>query len=482
MSLSRRGFLGRSAVAGAGVAFVGSTEMLLAPGASAASANGDGDRHGGPQRPEFGYGPLVADPAGKLALPAGFSYQVVTHAGVTKLESGQYTPSNHDGTAAYHRHGGGTVLVVNHELGAMAGTELPVPALPRYTYDPALAGGCTVVETDRHGRRTREYVGVAGTAVNCAGGKTPWDTWLTCEETELLAGQGGATKDHGYVFEVDPYDSRANRDPEPIKALGRFAHEAAAVDPWRGHIYLTEDASGPNGLLYRWEPPKHYRGGRGRLKGLSDTAGTLAAMKAFDASGRFVDDLSRGVEIGTTYEVKWITVPDRDARTTPIRKQFTNSDVTRGRKLEGAWWGDGGAYIVTSFARTESPGVAHDGQVWFYDPNRRRLTLKLRFGVNPDPSVDGAFDGPDNISVSPYGGVILAEDGSGVQHLVGATSGNRSYPIARNDLNNGSPEDPEFSEFTGPTFSLDGRILFANVQTPGIMYAIKGPWRYHRDI
>ncbi len=472
MSLSRRGFLGRSAVAGAGVAFVGSTEMLLAPGASAAPGKGNG--HGGPNRPEYGYGPVIADPAGKLALPAGFSYQIVTQAGVTRLESGQFTPSNHDGTGAFHLRGGGTVLVNNHELGAAAGLPFPVPALDGYTYDPAMGGGCTIVETDKYGRRTREYVGVAGTAVNCAGGKTPWDTWLTCEETEALAGQSGATKDHGYVFEVDPYDRRANRDPKPIKALGRFAHEAAAVDPWRGHIYLTEDASNPNGLFYRWEPPRGYRGGRGRLGRIGDTEGSFTAMTCFDAAGNHVDDLARATEIGTRYDVTWITVPDRDARTTPIRKQFTNSDVTRGRKIEGIWWGDGGAYVVTSFARAESPGTPHDGQVWFYDPNRSRITLKLRFGVNSTPDVDGPYDGPDNISVSPHGGVILAEDGDGVQHLVGATSDNRSYPIARNDFND--------SEFTGPTYSQNGKILFANIQSPGIMYAITGPWRRHRDL
>ncbi|GAA4964053.1 PhoX family protein [Yinghuangia aomiensis] len=484
--VSRRGFLGRSAVVGAGIAFVGSTEMLLAPGASAAQGGNDQgeDRNGngrGP-RPEFGYGPLVADPAGRLALPAGFSYQIVTQAGVTKLESGHPTPSNHDGTGAFNRHGGGTVLVNNHELGGLVDkTPLPVPHIDGYVYDPAIAGGCTVVEADKHGRRIREYVGVAGTSTNCAGGKTPWDTWLTCEETETLAGQNGATKDHGYVFEVDPYDTRANRDPKPVKALGRFAHEAAAVDPWRGHIYLTEDAGNPNGLLYRWEPPRGFRGGRGRLKGLADTAGTLAAMKAVDASGKHVDDLSRATEIGTTYAVSWIPVPDRDARTVSVRKQFADTDITRGRKIEGTWWGDGGAYVVTSFARAESP-VQHDGQVWFYDPARRTLALKLRFGVNPNPAVDGAFDGPDNITVSPHGGVVLAEDGDGIQHLVGATSKNRAYPLARNDVNEGTADKPEYSEFTGPTFSQDGRILFANVQTPGTMFAITGPWRHHADL
>ena len=103
------------------------------------------------------------------------------------------------------------------------------------------------------------------------------------------------------------------------------------------------------------------------------------------------------------------------------------------------WWGDGGAYIVSSYARAESP-VQHDGQVWFYDPKRRTLTLKVLLGVNPDPSVDGAFDGPDNITVSPYGGLVIAEDGEGVQHLFGATDSGRTYPIARNDLNIGTED------------------------------------------
>lgn len=170
-------------------------------------------------------------------------------------------------------------------------------------------------------------------------------------------------------------------------------------------------------------------------------------------------------------------VPDRDARTTSVRKQFTEGQVTRARKLEGMWWGDGGTYIVSSFARTESP-VQHDGAVWFYDPKRRTLTLKVLLGVNPDPSADnGNFDGPDNITVSPYGGLVIAEDGEGIQHLFGATESGRTYPIARNDLNIGTAEKPEYSEFTGVTFSPDGRTLFANIQEPGIMLAITGPWK-----
>ncbi|GAA3366494.1 PhoX family protein [Streptomyces antimycoticus] len=484
MSLSRRDFAKRSAYTGAGVALVGSAGVLAtAPGALAAEATdagaaGTAGHDGGGA--SLGYGPLVEDPKGILALPKGFRYKIITRTGETKLESGESTPSNHDGTATFEGSRGATLLVNNHELaGPRSDWPHPVPLIEGLVYDPAASGGCTVVEVSKYGDHVTEWVGIAGTATNCAGGRTPWGTWLTCEETEDKAGQNGMTKDHGYVFEVDPHDRNANRDPKPIKALGRYAHEAVVVDPKRGHLYLTEDASGPNGLLYRWVPPHGFEHGRGKLDRLKDDAGVLQAPKCYDSGGNFVDDLSRATKTGTVYGVDWEPVPDRDAKTVSVRKQFKDGEITRARKLEGMWWADGGAYIVSSFAREESP-VQHDGQVWFYDPKRRTLTLKVLLGVNPDPSKDGAFDGPDNITVSPYGGLVIAEDGEGIQHLFGATEDGRTYPIARNDLNIGTAEEPEFSEFTGVVFSPDGSTLYANIQVPGIMLAITGPWRRQR--
>ncbi|MFF9364862.1 alkaline phosphatase PhoX [Streptomyces griseoluteus] len=477
MSLSRRDFARTTAVSGAGVVLAGSVGALATAPQALAAADLDGarDAHG---HPGIGYGPLVPDPDGILALPEGFSYRVVTYSGRTRLESGEPTPSNHDGTAAFAGPRGAVLLVNNHELkGPRANWKHPVPLAEGLVYDPAASGGCTVVEVRRD--HVAEWVGIAGTSTNCAGGSTPWGTWLTCEETEDRAGQNGMTKDHGYVFEVDPADRRANRAPKPLKALGRYAHEAVVVDPKRGHLFLTEDASGPNGLFYRWTPPEGFHHGRGRLRTLADDAGVLQAFRCFDSGGRFVDDLSRATRTGTVYGVDWVDVPDRDARTVPVRKQFTDGQVTRARKLEGMWWGDGGVYVVSSYAREESP-VRHDGQVWFYDPRRRTLTLKVLLGVNPDPSADGAFDGPDNITVSPYGGLVIAEDGEGVQHLFGATDGGRTYPIARNELNLGTESAPEYSEFTGVTFSPDGHTLFANIQEPGIMLAITGPWKRQR--
>lgn len=451
MSVSRRNLLRGAA---ATIMIAGSVEAIANPAAAST----------------VGYGPLVPDPNGLLALPQGFSYKIVAEAGKTLLESGEPTPSDADGTASFPSRGGST-LVNNHEIGG--GEPYRVPALAGLTYDPGAGGGTTNIDVDRHGARVREYVSLAGTHNNCAGGKTPWNTWLTCEETEQKAG-GAFQKDHGYVFEVDPFDRDANQNPVPLKFLGRYSHEAVAVSPRDSTIYLTEDANGPHGLYFRWTPPRGFHGGKGALRELAeatggDTAGQLQAMSCYHGS-QHIADLSEATKPGTRYKVRWVDVPERDAKTTSVRKQFTDDQVTRSRKLEGAWWSHGGAYFVASYARQSDGSVnEHDGQVWFYDPESETITLKTIFGVNPDPTQDTNFDGPDNITVSPYGGVILAEDGEGINHLVGVTPRGTAYPLARNDFND--------SEFTGPNFDVTGRILFANIQTPGYVFAITGPWR-----
>src|SRR5688572_132671 len=147
-----------------------------------------------------GYGPLVPDPAGRLSLPEGFRYRMVAEQGVTRLESGEPSPSDPDGAAAFeHPSGSGTILVCNHEIG---GDEpFPVPHVEGFVYDRAASGGTTTIEVDADGHPLRQYVSLAGTTTNCAGGRTPWGTWLSCEETEIVLDEP-----HGYVFEVDPYD------------------------------------------------------------------------------------------------------------------------------------------------------------------------------------------------------------------------------------------------------------------------------------
>jgi uncharacterized protein len=463
--VSRRWVLTRSA-AGAGIALAGSFAGLFGAGACTAAASVDGARRG---CDPGGYGPLVDDPAGLLALPAGFSYTVVAESGVTRLDSGEPSPSDPDGSASFVRHGGnGSVLVVNHEIG---GSEpYPVPHVAGFVYDPAAKGGTTTVEVDTDGNRLGQYVSLAGTHDNCAGGRSPWNTWLTCEEAESL---GGQTKPHGYAFEVDPYDQDANRDPQPIEALGRYAHEALVIDPDTGTIYLTEDAGTPNGLLYRWTPPAAALPlGRGVLRTLDGDAGVLEALKATTLAGAHVPDLSVATTPGTTLRAQWVTVPDRDAKLMSTRKQLANDQVTRSRKLEGMWWGDGGAYFVCSFARfADGSAAQHDGQIWFVDPLAQTIELKLRFAYTPSDQ-DGDPDGPDNITVSAYGGLILAEDGEGASHLVGCTDRGETFFFARTERND--------SEFTGPSFSQNKEVLFANIQSPGWVFAIRGPFAKQR--
>jgi secreted PhoX family phosphatase len=465
--LSRRSVLTRSA-AGLGIALSGSLNGLF--GAETALARGH-DAAGSPtgnSGDPAGFGPLVDDPAGLLSLPAGFSYTIVAQSGVTKLDTGEPTPSDPDGTASFVRKGGnGDVLINNHEVSG--GEPFVVPHVPGLVYDETTFGGTTTIEVDNEGNRVREYVSLAGTSTNCAGGRTPWETWLTCEETEEVKG-----KPHGYVFEVDPYDQAANQGPKPIKAFGRYAHESLVVDSRRGTVYLTEDATAPNGLLYRWTPPDDALPLRhGSLRALADDAGTLEALTAFTAAGVLVPDLSVATEPGTTYAARWVPVPDRDAATVSTRKQFADGTITRSRKLEGMWWGDDGAYFVASFARTTDGSAAqHDGQVWFIDPEAETIELKLHFAFTPTDQ-DNDPDGPDNITVSAFGGLIIAEDGDGVNHLIGSTPSGQVFFFARND-------HPENSEFAGPNFSHDKKFLFANVQSPGFVYAIQGPFRKQR--
>ena len=276
------------------------------------------------------------------------------------------------------------------------------------------------------------------------------------------------------MFEVDPANPSHNLHPTPLTALGRFAHEAVGVDPLRGDLYLTEDASGPLGLVYRFRPNDRHRS-YGALR----NGGTLTAMKC-TRRGTHVPDLSVFSTPGTTLHVEWVPVPDPQAATTSIRKQLAADQVTRSRKFEGVWWGDSTvdrsfdlrrdakAHIVCSFARLSDGSLAeHDGQVWGYDPERRTLTLELFLPLNPDPASD-LPDGPDNICVSPYGGFFLAEDGEGAQHLLAVDEHANVKPFARN---RGSG-----SEFTGVNFAPDGRTLFANIQDQGLCFAITGPF------
>ncbi len=411
----------------------------------------------------------------------------MTRAGVTRLDHGQgLTPADHDGMAVVTSRRGRYTLIQNHEIDP--GAELGVPHVEGTVYDEGAtdAGGCTVIATDARGRNLGEFVALAGTASNCAGGPTPWGTWLTCEETEDRAGDaweegdrsGVFAKDHGYVFEVW---ADGHADPTPIKCLGRYAHEALAIDKDRTRVYLSEDADEPNGLFYRWTAPRGVTLGPDVLTGLAPDAGTLAAMQIIMDDGSVLPDVAylTSAQLGRPFPVRWVEVPDRDARTVTVREQFADGEVTRGRKFEGVWGTSEGVYVVNSYAWEDgdlpADAVPHDGMVWFYDYRARTIELVTYF-PHQATSEDGAparyedltFDGPDNVTVTPWGSLVLAEDGSGASHVLSSTPGGPTYAIVRNQLND--------SEFCGPTFTDDGRVLFVNMQDPGLTLAITGPW------
>ncbi|MFF1376209.1 PhoX family protein [Streptomyces sp. NPDC058308] len=451
MSATRRQVLARSGALGAGIAFTGALSELFAGTAAA---------HG-----KAGYGPLVPDPDGLLDLPKGFRYKVLSREG-DDLRSGEgKVPSNHDGMAAFRGRNGGVHLVRNHENRVTG--KIGVPTVEGLTYDPMGKGGCTALSLDRRNNVLGERVAIAGTAVNCAGGPTPWGTWLTCEETEDKAGTNGYTKDHGFIFEVDPVDPHRT-GAVPLTAMGRFQHEAVAVDPRHGVVYETEDAfDKPFGLFYRFLPKKP-EGGRGSLR----AGGRLQAMRVPG-----VPDLSSIKETGAAFEnIEWVDVPDPLATRTAIRFQdFGKKGITHAQKLEGCYWGGSSVYFVSSFAhRAAGSAGDHFGQIWRYDPARRRLTLVIVFGPDTDIQLPG--ESPDNICLAPTGGLMVCEDGGGVQHVYGLTRGGEVYPMARGRQNIGTPQEPEWGEFAGVTFSPDHATMYVNCYTPGTTFAVTGPW------
>ena len=232
------------------------------------------------------------------------------------------------------------------------------------------------------------------------------------------------------------------------------------IDPETGIVYLSEDATAPNGLLYRALPSRPL-GGYGSLR----AGASLEALVASDG-GSFVVDLSEYSEPGTVLTTAWTAIPDPLATEASTRVQVTK--VTRSRKLEGLWFGDGAVFVVSSFARLDDGSTQeHDGQVWRLDPVANTMELVVQFGVNDDPESDN-IDGPDNITVSPWGGLLVCCDGEGVQHLFTVGPDGTPEVFARNARDN--------SELTGATFTDDGQTLFFNMYDPGVTFAVTGPW------
>jgi secreted PhoX family phosphatase len=320
-------------------------------------------------------------------------------------------------------------------------------------YDAYAGGGTTTLEVESHGRRrvVSQHWSLVGTLRNCAGGVTPWGSWISSEET-LLSGSPGATagfaQNHGYNFEV-PIDTTPGlpADPIALKHLGRFAHEAVAVDPATGIVYETEDQGDGSGF-YRYVPAVRPT----RPGDLAVPNGVLQMLKIGRINGvdRPQYETAINQTIGVPLPVEWVTITNPDP-TTPTGAGGLSTVFLEGlaaggarfRRLEGCWYGNGRIFFVST-----NGGDAGFGQTWVYDPSASTLTMIFE---SPGHEV---LDGPDNCCITPRGGLIMCEDAGGAQFLRALSPSGEIFDLARNLRNT--------IEFAGVCFSPDGRTLFVN--------------------
>lgn len=470
--LDRRSFLKRSGAVTAGAVFAGNALHALTNGTLAGAAPRG-------QANDFvagGYGALRPTPDQNgdqiLALPKDFSYVTFSKTGDAMSDT-NLVPRNLDGMAAFAAPGGRTRLIRNHEVRNAPGVmTAAVGGDASKRYDPMGVGGTTTLDFDtRRMTLVRDFVSLNGTFVNCAGG-IAYDGgqpgWITSEET--VAGPTlGWGKKHGYNFFV-PANADGIVDAVPLTAMGRFAHEAVATDPSTGSIYETEDSGNDSGF-FRFVPSDRTDITSGGVLSMLKVAGTTNYVTL------------TGQTVGEPLRVEWVTIDDPDPDIEGGAPQVAAQGLATGaalfNRLEGIWYD---SITRTFFFTSTSGGDAGFGQVWQYDPAFETLTL---FFESPGGSV---LDSPDNLLVTPRGGILLCEDDASdvadthplapgivdVNRLIGLTAQGDAFEFAVNRFSS--------AEFAGACFSPDGRVLFVNIfgdATPGsgMTCAITGPWQ-----
>ena len=420
---------------------------------------------------------LINDSNGILDLPYGFNYKVISKFG-NLMNDGLQVPDHADGMGCFKVGKNKVALIRNHELGRFEefGFEVEYKKsafakindinkfYPRnFIYDNCrdnvvcFGGTTTIIYNTKTLKVENEYLSLAGTLINCSGGETPWGTWISCEET-MVKKNKFLLKDHGYNFEVSPNLKRITTTPNPIKQMGRFRHEAVAFDKKSGAVYQTEDRK--DGMIYRYLPNNTTK----LLKGGVLQALAFEDQFALDTRNWNEDKVLQN----QTYNVKWINIKNVKSPDDDLRYQGFNNGCARFARPEGMWENNGEIFFTCT-----TGGNKGLGQIWKYIPspyegtnNESKEPSKLELFFESDDSK--SLDMCDNITVSPWGDIIICEDGRGVDYLVGIRPNGESYKIAKNVLNN--------SELAGACFSPDGKTLFINIYKPTITLAITGPW------
>lgn len=474
MLLDRRGLLTRGAAA---LAFSGMASHANAHDHQAATAGATSQTSETYFNETAGYGQLQVDPDGVLDLPAGFSYTVVSQAGDT-MDDGLFVPGRFDGMGCFALGGSRVALVRNHELkssdrvhrtwGPAGPQHERLALLPKekafdtFKNGIALPGGTTTLVYDLALRRVEsQHLSLVGTSTNCAGGITPWGSWLSCEETEEGPGTADVLREHGWVFEV-PSQSSVPVQPVPLTAMGRFDHEAVCIDPRTGVAYLTEDKA--DGLFYRFLPSRP-----GRLV----EGGRLQAMAFRDAPrSDSTNHRNRLWSVGDWRDVVWIDLDHVESPDGDLRMRGHAAGATLVSRGEGIHWGRGELYLTAT-----SGGELQRGQILRYvpSPNEGQSNEKDtpgRIQLFVESSDEKTLNMGDNLTVAPWGHLIVCEDNYSdtvKNHIKGVTPDGKLYTVARNVMAGNS-------EFAGAVFSPNGRTLFVNLQYPGLTLAIDGPW------
>ncbi|WP_370178241.1 alkaline phosphatase PhoX [Alteriqipengyuania sp.] len=399
------------------------------------------------------YGPLRPDPAGMLDLPEGFSYRVLSRLGDAMADGGT-VPDKADGMGCFDIGKGEIALVRNHELIPSDDAGGPIAKGFGTRNGEIVPGGTTNIVLDAATLEVkREFRSLGGTIRNCSGGVTPWNTWLTCEESPTGPGQrygDGLARNHGWVFEV-PADATGLVEPVALTAMGRFNHEAACVDPATGIVYQTEDRD--DGVLYRFLPNQ-----RGNLR----AGGKLQAM-VVEGIADTRNWESPAMPVRKLYEVSWVDLdnvesPKDDLRTRAIAKGA--APIARG---EGIHMGTDDLFVCST-----SGGQLKLGQIFRFVPGRgeRPDMVELFF----ESESKDQFNYGDNLTVAPNGHLIVCEDQyTDVvdNHLRGITPDGRPYDLGRLTMQ---------TELAGGCFSPDGKWFFVNAYAPTRTVAITGPW------